>query len=109
VTWLGELDFITDDRSTGGSDKQFASLFEADWRIAKGHNLNRLEFLDPNNHTSGDRQQRTGRVGTRADTLLQVRVGMRTYSGPAAQPFTEPQRDVRGGARLLLTSNGGGR
>jgi hypothetical protein len=90
VTWLGELDFITDDRPTGGSDKQFASLFEADWRIAKGHNLKvGVEFLDPNNHARGDRQQRYSVVWEHAPIqLLQVRVGTRTYSGPAPQPFT---------------------
>jgi hypothetical protein len=90
VTWLGELDFITDDRPTGGSDKQFASLFEADWRIAKGHNLKvGVEFLDPNNHTRGDQQQRYSVVWEHAPIqLLQVRVGMRTYSGPAVQSFT---------------------
>jgi hypothetical protein len=89
VTWLGEIDFITDDRPTGGSDKQFASLFEADWRIAKGHNLKvGVEFLDPNNHTGGDRQQRYSVVWEHAPIqLFQVRVGMRTYSGPAAQSF----------------------
>ncbi len=90
VTWLGELDFITDDRPTGGSDKQFASLFEADWRIAKGHNLKvGVEFLDPNNHAGGDRQQRYSVVWEHAPLqLLQVRVGMRAYDGPGAQPFT---------------------
>jgi hypothetical protein len=90
VTWLGELDFITDDRPTGGSDKQFASLFEADWRIAKGHNLKvGVELLDPNNHTGGDRQRRYSVVWEHAPMqLLQVRVGLRTYDGPAAQPFT---------------------
>jgi hypothetical protein len=90
VTWLGELDFITDDRPTGGSDKQFASLFEADWRIAKGHNLKvGIEFLDPNDHTSRDRQQRVSVVWEHAPMqMLQVRVGMRAYDGPAAQPFT---------------------
>lgn len=91
VTWLGELDFITDDRPGGGSDnKQLATLFEADWLIMKGHNLKfGIEFLDPSNRTGGDRQQRYSVVWEHAPIqLLQVRVGMRMYDGPAVQPFT---------------------
>jgi hypothetical protein len=90
VTWLGELDFIADDRPTGGADRQLASLFEADWRIAKGHNLKvGVEFLDPNDHTSGDHQQRVSVVWEHEPMqLLQVRVGLRAYDGPAAQPLT---------------------
>ncbi|HVY63406.1 MAG TPA: hypothetical protein VHH11_01140 [Gammaproteobacteria bacterium] len=90
VTWLGELDFITDDRPAGGSDRQFASLLEADWRIAKGHNLKvGVEFLDPNDHTGGDHQQRMSVVWEYAPIqLTQVRVGVRSYDGPGAQPLT---------------------
>ena len=89
VTWLGEMDFISDDRPVSGSDKQFATLFEADWRIAKGHNLKvGLELLDPNNHTSNDRQQRRSVVWEYAPMqLLQVRAGVRAYDGPGARPF----------------------
>ena len=90
VTWLGEIDFITDNRPISGSDKEFATLFEADWRIAKGHNLKvGVEFLDPNNHTSNDRQQRHSVVWEYAPMqLLQVRAGVRSYDGISAQPFT---------------------
>jgi len=90
VTWLGEIDLISDDRALGASDRQVATLFEADWRIVKGHNLKLgWEFLDPNNHFGGDHQIRYSAVWEYTPMqLLQVRVGLRVYDGPSNQPLT---------------------
>src|SRR5204863_91185 len=59
VVWLGEADLI-DDRSLGnGGVKMLATLVEADWAIARGHNLKiTAEYLDPNRRVPHDQQTR---------------------------------------------------
>ncbi len=90
ITWLGELDFITDKLPTGGSDRSYASLIEGNWGFKKGHNLKvGYEFLDPSNHVGSDGQERYSVVWEHAPMqLLQIRAGLRLYNGPAALPFT---------------------
>lgn len=90
ITWLAELDFITDDLPSGGSNEIYATLLEGNWRLAKGHNLKvGYEFLDPTDHSSGDDQERFSVVWEHSPIqLLQARAGIRFYRGTVALPFT---------------------
>ncbi|HEY8520457.1 MAG TPA: hypothetical protein VIN61_10270 [Gammaproteobacteria bacterium] len=90
ITWLAELDFIEDDVPNFGSQETYATLFEGNWRLAKGHNLKvTYEFLDPSDRTSEDEQERYSVVWEHFPMqLLQARVGWRAYNGVPISPFT---------------------
>jgi hypothetical protein len=82
VTLLGELDYFDDD-SIGNGTKLMATLTEADWKLAQGHNLKfTYEWFEPNDDVDEDEQ-------TRASVLyewspiqfVQLRAGVRVYDG----------------------------
>jgi hypothetical protein len=83
IAWLAELDFITDDIPSGGSNRIYASLIEGNWRLHKGHNLKvTYEFLNPSNHQAEDEQERYSAVWEYSPIqFVQSRVGIRRYNG----------------------------
>jgi len=82
VTWLAELDFITDETPTGDRD-MIVSLLEANWRLAKGHNLKvTYETFDPDDNVADDEQERLSLVWEYSPMqMLQPRIGVRLYDG----------------------------
>jgi hypothetical protein len=89
VSWLAELDRVTDDVALGDLD-QDVTLLEADWRIAKGHNLKvAYEWHDPDNAANEDELERYSLVWEYSPIqLMQVRVGWRNYNGVPAVAAT---------------------
>src|SRR2546429_9314974 len=60
VAWLGEADLVDDRSLPGGGVKTLATLVEADWTLARGHNLKvTAEYLDPNRRVAHDAQTRS--------------------------------------------------
>jgi len=83
IVWLGEADLI-DDRSLGnGGVKMLATLAEADWTIARGHNLKvTAEYLDPNRHVPHDQQTRWSVLYELTPVqFVQLRAGVRYSEG----------------------------
>lgn len=82
VAWLGEIDLVRDQSFPGGRSLA-AGLFEADWRIRKGHNLKlTAESFDPNRAVREDQQARYSIVYEFTPIpFLQLRVGYRRYRG----------------------------
>lgn len=90
ISWLAEIDSISDDLAGGGSRDIRATLFEGNWRIRKGQNLKvGYEFLDPSNLTGDDEQERYRIVWEYSPfQLSQLRVGFVSYNGVSAIPST---------------------
>ena len=90
VSWLAEVDFISDTLTGGGSQDMVASLIEGNWRIRKGHNLKfGYEYLDPNDAAGDDDQERYSVLWEYSPVqLLQTRMGFRSYNGVPNQPAT---------------------
>jgi hypothetical protein len=97
VTLLGEVDTIDDDSIGVGGRKLMATLAEADWLVAQGHNLKfTYEWFEPNDDVDEDEQ-------TRASILyewtpiqfLQLRAGVRSYDGI-------PQNDTQNRAQAFI-------
>jgi hypothetical protein len=88
VSWLAEVDSITDDLGNGGSREIAATLVEGNWRIRKGHNLKfSYEFLDPSDLVGDDEQERYRVVWEFSPfQLLQTRVGFTSYNGVPGLP-----------------------
>jgi hypothetical protein len=83
VSWLAQAE-ITDDRSIpNGQGKQLATLLEADWLIARGHNLKITdEFLNPNRAVSNAEQTRWSVVYELTPIqFAQLRAGLRRNDG----------------------------
>jgi hypothetical protein len=91
ISWLGEIDRITDELTAGERDMQ-VSLLEGNWRIAKGHNLKvSYEFHDPDEAAAADEDERErySLVWEFSPVqLLQARIGWRAYNGVPAVPAT---------------------
>jgi hypothetical protein len=88
VAWLGQVD-LTDDKSLPArSGRQLATLLEADWRIARGHNLKlTYEYLDPNRSVSNDGQTRYSLVYEMTPIqYVQIRTGFRYSDGIPQNP-----------------------
>lgn len=83
VSWLAEVDAISDDIGAGGSRDIEATLIEGNWRIRKGHNLKfSYEFLDPSDLVGDDEQERYRVVWEFSPfQLFQARVGLTSYNG----------------------------
>ena len=88
VSWLAELDLITD-KSSAGDTHSYATLVEGNWRVRKGHNLKfTYEFLDPNRNQGQDGQERYSAVWEYSPVqFVQARVGLRRYDGPSNVPI----------------------
>ncbi len=82
ITWLAEIDYITDDTPTGDLD-MVVGLLEANWHLAKGHNLKvTYETFDPDDSVADDEQERLSLVWEFSPMqMLQPRIGMRLYDG----------------------------
>ena len=89
IAWLAEFDFITDDTPTGDQD-MVVGLLEANWRLAKGHNLKvTYEAFDPDDGVADDEQERLSLVWEYSPMqMLQPRIGVRLYDG---MPGDDPQ------------------
>jgi hypothetical protein len=88
ISWLGQVD-ITDDKSQPVlAGRQLATLLEANWRIAQGHNLKLThEYLDPNRSVANDGQTRYSLVYELTPIqYLQIRSGFRYSDGIPQSP-----------------------
>ncbi len=83
VVLLGEVDLIDDDTIGDGGRKLLASLAEANWKIAPGHNLKLThEWFEPDRDVDEDEQTRTSLVYEWAPIqFVQLRAGVRAYDG----------------------------
>lgn len=90
ISWLTELDFITDELAGGGERDTYATLLEGNWRFRRGHNLKvGYEFLDPSDAFSDDEEERYSIVWEYSPIqLLQTRIGFRAYNGVGDLPRT---------------------
>ena len=93
VSWLAEIDLISDDLPQGGSRDTYATLIEGNWRFRKAHNLKAsYEFLDPSDLASEDEQERYRIVWEYSPfQLFQARVGFTSYNGVPGIPTTNRQ------------------
>ena len=100
VSWLAEADYITDDNFSPRR-KQVVGLIEANWTIAKGHNLKiTSEYFDPDRDVAHDYQDRWSIVWEYTPfQFLQVRVGGRNYDGI-------PQNDAQNRRLVFAQING---
>jgi len=88
VAWLGQAE-ITDDHSIpNGAGRELATLLEADWLIARGHNLKVTdEFLNPNRSVPNGEQTRWSVVYEYFPIqFLQLRAGLRRNDGIPQDP-----------------------
>jgi hypothetical protein len=90
VSWLAEVDRISDDLGTGGSRDIDATLFEGNWRLRRGHNLKfSYEFLDPSDRVGEDEEERYRVVWEFSPfELFQARAGFTSYNGVPSLPHT---------------------
>jgi len=89
IAWLAEFDRITDDTPVGAQTST-AGLIEGNWRVRKGDNLKiGYERFDPDDAGSADLRERWSVVWERCPVqMLQLRIGLRSYTGPAPLPAT---------------------
>jgi hypothetical protein len=88
INWLAEVD-TTDDKSLPiAQGREIATLLEANWRVAQGHNLKlTYEYLDPNRDVSNDGQTRYSVVYEMTPIqYLQIRTGLRYSDGIPQAP-----------------------
>lgn len=88
VAWLAELDRIIDDGTPTGSRRLWASLFEANISVKRGHNLKlTFEYFDPDADVAENEQNRISVVWEYFPTqFLQGRLGYRVYDGIPQNP-----------------------
>jgi hypothetical protein len=100
IAWLAEADYISDDNFTPRR-KQVVGLLEANWTIAKGHNLKITgEYFDPDRDVAHDYQDRWSIVWEYTPfQFLQLRVGGRNYDGI-------PQNDAQNRRLVFAQING---
>jgi hypothetical protein len=93
VAWLAQAE-ITDDQSiANGQGRQLATLLEANWLIARGHNLKLTdEFLNPNRAVPNGEETRLSLVYEFTPIqFAQIRAGVRRQDG-IPQDNAEHQR-----------------
>ena len=100
VTLLGEVDYF-DDESIGDGTKLMATLAEADWKLAQGHNLKlTYEWFEPNDDVDEDEQTRTSLLYEWSPIqFIQLRAGVRVYDGI-------PQNDNQNRKQAFLQLHG---
>lgn len=88
VAWLGQVDIIDDKSLPVASGRELATLLEANWRIARGHNLKLAhEYLDPNRNVPNDAQTRYSIVYEMSPIqYVQIRTGFRYSDGIPQNP-----------------------
>ena len=84
ISWLGEIDAITDEGTPTGRRRQSAALAEANVEVQKGHNLKlTYEYLDPNLDVAEDERVRYSVVWEYVSFQhTQFRVGYRDSRAP---------------------------
>jgi len=89
VTWLGEIDLVSDEGYPEGRRRQLATLLEADWLVHQGHNLKLTsEILDPDLKVSNDHKVRYSVVYEYTPfAFIQLRAGYRYYGGIPQNDF----------------------
>jgi hypothetical protein len=92
VAWLAEADLVHDESFVGGR-MLAAGLLEADWRVAKGHNLKfTAEYEDPDRSVANDQETRYSIVYEYTPLpFLQLRAGYRHYFGIPQNPAEHQQ------------------
>jgi hypothetical protein len=100
VTFLGEVNYIDDDSIDGGR-QLMASLVEADWLAAQGHNLKAMfEWFEPDDDVDEDEQTRASLVYEWSPIqFIQLRAGVRVYDGI-------PQNDLQNRKQAFLQLHG---
>jgi hypothetical protein len=100
VTLLGEVDFI-EDEGIGAGTELLATLAEADWLLAQGHNLKATyEWFEPSEDIDEDEQTRSSLLYEWSPVqFLQVRAGVRIYDGI-------PQNDTQNRKQAFLQLHG---
>lgn len=88
ISWLAEVDFITDELPGGGDRDILASLIEGNWRAAPGHNVKlSYDFVDPADGVAEDEQERYSLVWEYTPfQMFQPRAGIRRYNGVPGNP-----------------------
>jgi hypothetical protein len=83
VAWLGEADLVDDRSLAGGGVKMLATLAEANWALARGHNLKVTgEYLDPNRRVAHAAQTRWSLLYELTPVqFVQLRAGVRYSDG----------------------------
>ncbi len=83
VAWLGELDRVSDAGYPEGTRTMIAALGEADWAVARGHNVKlTAEYYDPDRAVHQNQNVRYSAVYELTPLpFVQVRVGFRRYRG----------------------------
>lgn len=83
VAWLAEADLVDDKSLPNGGVKMLATLVEANWSPARGHNLKlTAEYLDPNRNVANDAQTRWSLVYELTPIqFVQLRAGVRYSDG----------------------------
>lgn len=101
VAWLGEAVLVEDDGFPEGTRTQLAGLLEADWRVAKGHNLKvTAEWYDPDRDVAEDEQSRWSAVYEYTPIqFVQLRGGARINDGI-------PQNDSQNATVYFLELHG---
>jgi hypothetical protein len=100
VTLLGEVDYFDDD-SIGNGTKLMATLAEADWKLAQGHNLKlTYEWFEPNRDVDEDEQIRASLLYEWSPIqFIQLRAGVRIYDGI-------PQNDTQNRTQAFIQLHG---
>ena len=83
LSWLFEIDLITDEPPGLSDSDAIAALVEANWSLSRGQNLKvSYDYFDPDNDFSEDHQVRYSVVWEYTPMqFLQGRVGARIYDG----------------------------
>jgi hypothetical protein len=88
ISWLGEVDVIDDKSQPAQRGRELATLLEANWLIAQGHNLKLThEYHDPNRSVDSDAEARYSIVYEMTPIqFVQVRAGFRYSDGIPQNP-----------------------
>jgi hypothetical protein len=83
VTWLAEIDLVSDAGYPEGKRRQVATLLEANWLVQTGHNLKLTsELLDPDRRVANDNKVRYSLVYEYTPiAFVQLRAGSRKFGG----------------------------
>jgi hypothetical protein len=101
VTLIGEIDHFDDDSIGTDGRKLMATLAEADWKVAQGHNLKlTYEWFEPDTDVDEDEQTRLSLVYEWSPIqFVQLRAGYRLYDGI-------PQNDLQNRTQAFLQLHG---
>jgi len=97
VGWLASGIYMTDDGTSTGRLKQWATLFEGNVEVAKGHNFKlTYEYYDPNADVKEDQRERYSAVYEYVPfQFTQFRLGVRKSNGI-------PQNDAQNATEVFL-------